>query len=663
MIDTDEHDTTQKRHTTRTPSLLAEAAPARSSLAAATSGPMAATTTVSVLLYPRQQRVALGFKQDAPQLVLVPTGPDGTRHMLVSSLLQLLAKQQPKFAPYWEVCHVARGSETDRSSELLARDAYLNAGDHVAIHIIPGAPEDVPPTQKKRQATKFDRLSKPLALTLCDYQPPHGWPTPLPPTSVLLADAGFAHDHAMSKLLLSGTKCFWVIPGCILAGPAPTSDGTIRQILDAGVRSFVDLRATGEGEDYSELVRHQYAEMVAKDLGGASIQMDRSEGGSSLMPPRPDAPEFIKMATPQISASQKMIYHPTQSRCDHMTLTDPEVSENCAYLLRRCHEHGNKFYVHCSGGHFRTGTLCSVLIGLAYELSGHHAILLFQALHDMAGNVFDRNSHHHRSPTAGFRASPLGASPRPTSGPGSPTAELRGRADHAQSFASQAAECRALFPEQRVQVVRLLAPVRDYVRSSTVSSNLLREYAEEGAEEGFEEQEWHGEVPELFAEDYEEELAEADEEEKHEKQNEMMMVREITRARSRIHMALGNVAESPLVLKRRSLERIGTLATVTSSVVDDIKNLQKPAFIEKMERQASRAMERMSKIERQASQTLGATVGTLDKMGSLSKQGAYNVSGRITGAVRLSTTPSMSRGLHVGESPKGSPASAPVKVA
>ena len=61
-----------------------------------------------------------------------------------------------------------------------------------------------------------------------------------------------------------------------------------------------------------------------------------------------------------------------------------------AKLLQRAHSEGIAFYVHCSGGHFRTGTLCSVLIGLAYGVSGTHALGLFQALHDLAGNAFAR---------------------------------------------------------------------------------------------------------------------------------------------------------------------------------------------------------------------------------------------------------------------------------
>ena len=219
---------------------------------------------VSVTLFPQTERKALGFKEQSQQ-VQVPTSSDGSRQMLVSSLITVLTRQFPKFAPHVNSCHVGRGPDT-ANSELLQRDGRLFPGDSISVHIVPPAPElPAPAGSARRQPTEYDRLSKPLVLTLCDYQAPGGsWPMPLPPTSVLLASSGFAHDHATAKLLLSGTKCFWVIPGVILAGPTPDNGHTVRRILETGVRAFVDLRAMGEGEEYEEMVRFHYAEMVAE---------------------------------------------------------------------------------------------------------------------------------------------------------------------------------------------------------------------------------------------------------------------------------------------------------------------------------------------------------------------------------------------------------------
>jgi uncharacterized protein (DUF1810 family) len=44
---------------------------------------------------------------------------------------------------------------------------------------------------------------------------------------------------------------------------------------------------------------------------------------------------------------------------------------------------GEVLYVHCHGGHGRTGTICSLLLGKLYGLSGEDALKWFQRLHNM----------------------------------------------------------------------------------------------------------------------------------------------------------------------------------------------------------------------------------------------------------------------------------------
>ena len=169
------------------------------------------STIVSVLLYPEEERRALGFRPNEAELVKVPTSFDGSRQMLISSLLTVIAKQYPKFASqHVESCHVARASDSGGHPELLPRDARLFPGDTINIHIVPRAPDGRSDTaaHKKREVKSYDILSKPLIQTLCDFSPPaDGWPAPLPPTTVLLAERGFAQKHAQSKLLVAGTPC------------------------------------------------------------------------------------------------------------------------------------------------------------------------------------------------------------------------------------------------------------------------------------------------------------------------------------------------------------------------------------------------------------------------------------------------------------------------
>ena len=104
---------------------------------------------VSVLLFPQTERAYMGFHEHESQMVQVPTSSDGSRQMLVSSLIAVLTKQHPNFAPHANACHVARGMDTGHT-ELLPRDARLFPGDSISVHMIPRAPEQLPSTGAKR---------------------------------------------------------------------------------------------------------------------------------------------------------------------------------------------------------------------------------------------------------------------------------------------------------------------------------------------------------------------------------------------------------------------------------------------------------------------------------------------------------------------------------
>jgi protein-tyrosine phosphatase len=54
------------------------------------------------------------------------------------------------------------------------------------------------------------------------------------------------------------------------------------------------------------------------------------------------------------------------------------LAADCCARLRR----GETLYVHCWGGHGRTGTLVSIMLGLLYGLSAQEAMEYTQACHD-----------------------------------------------------------------------------------------------------------------------------------------------------------------------------------------------------------------------------------------------------------------------------------------
>lgn len=232
---------------------------------------MGADSIVSVTLYPQLKRDELGMR--VKTLVQVPTGSGEHRHMVCSGLLTELNKQFPDLKKYAGTLHVSRTATTG-AYEILSKQTRLYPNDDISLHIIPKAPEHKPAMAiSKRKQGEYDRFTKPLYRTMCTYQPSAEWPSPLPPTSVLLGKSGSAHDHAFSKFVLHDTegkpvtRCFWVIPGSVLAGPVPDSDKMCLDMLTAGVRHFVDLRAKGEAG-----VSGAYREMVRARTAAASAE-------------------------------------------------------------------------------------------------------------------------------------------------------------------------------------------------------------------------------------------------------------------------------------------------------------------------------------------------------------------------------------------------------
>lgn len=67
---------------------------------------------------------------------------------------------------------------------------------------------------------------------------------------------------------------------------------------------------------------------------------------------------------------------------DQNVADDDLVSEFIEQLLGRI-AGGEVLYIHCHGGHGRTGTICSLLLGRLYGLSGEDALTWYKRLHNM----------------------------------------------------------------------------------------------------------------------------------------------------------------------------------------------------------------------------------------------------------------------------------------
>lgn len=93
------------------------------------------------------------------------------------------------------------------------------------------------------------------------------------------------------------------------------------------------------------------------------------------------AEELLKQKTSTIGA------HATQVDFLHLPIEDFSVApdDELSELADRCCEltrSGTKMYIHCQGGHGRTGTLAAILLGRLYSLPAAEALRLCQQYHD-----------------------------------------------------------------------------------------------------------------------------------------------------------------------------------------------------------------------------------------------------------------------------------------
>lgn len=153
---------------------------------------------------------------------------------------------------------------------------------------------------------------------------------PLPPFHSLSA-----RDRSLQEIFGGPTpRSNWIIPGRLLCGGAPHE--YIGSLVRAGVTCFVSLQSKGEAHPYRDGV--------------------------------------LKLNASAVFDSQPIM--------DQSVTADGLVVALAARILRRVRD-GECVYVHCKGGHGRTGTVCSIVLGLAYSLDGPRSLLTLQALHDL----------------------------------------------------------------------------------------------------------------------------------------------------------------------------------------------------------------------------------------------------------------------------------------
>lgn len=147
----------------------------------------------------------------------------------------------------------------------------------------------------------------------------------------------------------------WLVPGKVLVGANPDGQrATLENILDQGIYTFVCLQGEIGGLQGTKQPRGPYAAL---------------------------AEELLKQKTSTIGA------HATQVDFLHLPIEDFSVApdDELSELADRCCEltrSGTKMYIHCQGGHGRTGTLAAILLGRLYSLPAAEALRLCQQYHD-----------------------------------------------------------------------------------------------------------------------------------------------------------------------------------------------------------------------------------------------------------------------------------------
>ena len=137
----------------------------------------------------------------------------------------------------------------------------------------------------------------------------------------------------------------WLVPGRVLCGDQPYTLGTPEGragIAACAVTTIVCLRTKAEMSDG----KNSYTSAMAKLIG---------------------------------EKAAKFVSFPI---VDQSVADDDLVRDFIEQLLERI-ARGEVLYVHCHGGHGRTGTICSLLLGKLYALSGEDALSWYTRLHNM----------------------------------------------------------------------------------------------------------------------------------------------------------------------------------------------------------------------------------------------------------------------------------------
>lgn len=177
--------------------------------------------------------------------------------------------------------------------------------------------------------------------------PPGLKPDPLPPVSFLASRSGVSYKAAVQVVQGPAPGTSWLIPNRVLCGEPPLEDEQLEKLLKAGIDTFVDLRHESE-------------------IGGAGTYRWRVEQHCLNMDPKPT---FAVFSVPETLKPGEIP--------DTCVGDDDEVAKLVLNIISATGS-GSKIYIHCSTGLQRSATIGALVVGMVHQLSGRHALLLYQ---------------------------------------------------------------------------------------------------------------------------------------------------------------------------------------------------------------------------------------------------------------------------------------------
>ncbi|KAL6059046.1 MAP kinase phosphatase 6 [Balamuthia mandrillaris] len=158
----------------------------------------------------------------------------------------------------------------------------------------------------------------------------------------------------------------WAVKDSLLVGAYPKKMALLSSILEQGITRFVCLMTDKELERQGTLYYYRAKQMLEEN----------------------------PKAFAQRSDDLQYVHFPIYDR----GVADDEVVISLVNDLRRWMHNGEKIYLHCRGGHGRTGTIVSILFGKHYGLSPQEAMDLCQRYHDTREDVSSNAAANFRSP-------------------------------------------------------------------------------------------------------------------------------------------------------------------------------------------------------------------------------------------------------------------------